>query len=179
MESYIQISKINDFMYCPVSLYLHEAYGSSSEKIYHEKPQVVGRLNHTTIDADTYSTSKRFLVGIEVYSSVYNIMGKIDIYDAETKTLIERKTRIKYIYDGYRYQLYAQYFCLTEMGHLVKKLVLRSLEDNKTYDISIPKKKEKQEFEEILNRMKSFSAKDLLTHHCTRCEGHIYDTLGW
>lgn len=179
MEPYIQISKINDFMYCPASLYLHGMYEGFSQRSYHEKPQVVGKINHEAIDEKTYSTAKRFFVGIEVYSEQYNVMGKIDIYDRETEILIERKTRIKQVYDGYRYQLYAQYFCLAEMGYPIQKLVLRSLEDNKRYELPIPSEKETREFEDVLRAIRAFDPKSLFAHQCAKCAMSIYGALSW
>lgn len=179
MEPYIQISKINDFTFCPATLYLHSMYEGFNQETYHETPQVVGKLNHETVDAGTYSTAKKFMAGTEVYSGEYNIMGKIDIYDKEAQTLIERKTRIKKIYDGYRYQLYAQYYCLTEMGHPVKKLILRSLEDNKSYEVPVPSENDRKEFESILSAMRNFDPKTLLSHRCPKCAMSIYGTLGW
>lgn len=179
MESYIQISKINDFMYCPASLYLHGMYEGFSEKTFHEKPQVVGKINHEAIDEKTYSTARRFLIGMDVYSQKYNIMGKIDIYDQEARALIERKTKIKQIFDGYRYQLYAQYFCLVEMEYPVKKLVLRSIQDNKNYQIPIPTEKDTKEFEELLHAIWVFDPKNLFSHQCLKCQMSIYGSLSW
>lgn len=49
MEPYIQISKINDFVYCPMSLYLHGMYEGFSQRAYHARPQVVGKINHEAI----------------------------------------------------------------------------------------------------------------------------------
>ncbi len=179
MEPYIQISKINDFLYCPASLYLHGMYEGFSQKTYHEKPQVVGKLRHEAIDENTYSTARRFIVGLEVYSQKYEIMGKIDMYDTQTQTLIERKTRIKQIFEGYICQLYAQYFCLEEMGYPVKKLILRSLEDNRNYDVPLPSDKERIRFEEILSAIRNFDPKTLLSHRCSKCEMSIYGALSW
>lgn len=166
-------------MYCPASLYLHTMYEGFSERLFHEKPQNVGKIKHEAVDNQTYSTSKRFIVGMNVYSVVYGIMGKIDIYDTETKTLIERKTKIKKIFDGYRYQLYAQYFCLIEMGYSVEKLVLRSLEDNKNYVLPAPSEKEKKEFEGVLRNIRKFDPKQLLSHSCPKCSLSIYGALSW
>ncbi len=68
MESYIPISKINDFLYCPKSLYLHGMYEDFSEALFHNEPQTKGKINHKAIDKKTYSTAKRFLIGVYVYS---------------------------------------------------------------------------------------------------------------
>jgi len=179
MESYIPISKINDFLYCPKSLYLHLMYEDFDESLFHDKPQTEGRLNHQSIEEKRYSTAKRFLIGKEVYSEKYKIMGKIDIYDTETKTLIERKTKVKKIFDGYIYQLYAQYFCLKEMGYDIQKIVLHSLKDNKNYEILLPTQKDEKEFEELINKIWSFDSKQLINHHCPKCDKSIYGILSW
>lgn len=156
MEAYIQISKINDFLYSPKSLYLHKVYESFDPKVYHELPQQTGKINHEGIENKTYSTSKNFIQGKTVYSQKYNILGKIDIYDLKKKALIERKTRVKRIFQGYRYQLYAQMFAMQEMGYEVKSLFIHSLEDNKRYEISLPNLHDIRQFEKIINKMKSF-----------------------
>jgi len=178
MESYIQISKINDFIFCPKSIYLHGIYDSFNEKTYHGSEQNVGKLNHKNIDDKSYSTAKKFLQGIEIYSEKYNICGKIDIYDSETKSLIERKTRIQKIYDGYKYQLYAQYFCMTEMGFEIKKLFLHSLKDNKRYEIFPPDKEETEKFEQIINKINKFNLfKDEFSVNRAKCEKCVYNNL--
>ena len=45
-------------------------------------------------------------MALDVYSDEYKIVGKIDLYDEISKTLIERKKFVKKIYDGYIFQLY-------------------------------------------------------------------------
>ena len=179
MEPYIQISKINDFMYCPVSIYLHSLYENFNTKTYHQTPQIAGNINHEAIESGTYTTSSNFVMGMEVSSERYNLVGKIDIYDKRRQALVERKTRVKTIYPGYRYQLYAQYFCMMEMGYEVKSLFIHSLEDNKRYRIPIPRKKERKEFEDVLRRMREFDMKDMQKHSCERCAKSIYGTLSW
>jgi CRISPR-associated protein Cas4 len=154
-------------------------YEDFDESLFHDKPQTEGKLNHQPIEEKTYSTAKRFIIGKEVYSEKYRVMGKIDIYDTGTKTLIERKTKVKQIFDGYRYQLYAQYFCLREMGYKVKRIVLRSLKDNKNYDIPLPTKRDEKEFTNLISRIWSFNPKELITHHCSKCEKSIYKVLSW
>ena len=98
MESYIQISKINDFLFCPRSVYLHSIYETFSTRTYHSNYQVAGKIAHKTIDTDTYSSEKKYLVGTSVTSEKYGITGKIDIYDKEKLMLIERKKTVKQIF---------------------------------------------------------------------------------
>lgn len=178
MESLIQISKINDFLFCPRSLYFHSVYESFSDATYHASPQVRGRLNHKTIDSGGYGPDGRYLQGEEVYSEKYGLVGKIDLYDKETKTLIERKTKITSVHRGYRFQLYAQYFSLTEAGFPVERLVIRSLSDNRRYEVLIPEGEEFLAFEATVERMKAFEiAEAPLETNLTKCGGCIYRPL--
>ena len=60
MESYIQISKINDFLYCPLSLYLHIAYDELDKREYQETAQIAGKIVHENIEKGEYSSAKDF-----------------------------------------------------------------------------------------------------------------------
>jgi CRISPR-associated exonuclease Cas4 len=121
--------------------------------MYHEEPQVAGNIAHENIDRQKYSSSKRYIQSMPLYSEKYKLIGKLDIYDTKTKSIIERKNKIKVIYDGYKYQLYAQYFCLIERGYDVKHLYLHSLTDNKRYLVPLPKGQELKNFESTLNKI--------------------------
>jgi len=156
MEQLIQISKINDFLYSPKSLYLHSVYESFGELLYHELPQRVGKSNHETIEDGSYSTRKDILLGIPVYSERLGVVGKIDIYDGAAKKLIERKTRIKKIYDGHLFQLYAQYVAMLEAGYEITSLALHSMADNKRYDIQFPSELEIVRLEVLLKEMREW-----------------------
>lgn len=173
MEPYIQISKINDFIFCPMSLYFHALYENFSQKIYHDTPQTVGKIKHENIEQGRYSSLKRYLQNLPVYSQEYNLMGKIDIYDSEEKALIERKFKIKKIYDGQRYQLYAQKFCLEEIGFAVEKLFIHSLSDNKRYSVALPDESEKKKFEKVIDDIRNFSPfnynKEINKNKCENC----------
>lgn len=156
MYDAIQISKINDFIFSPKSIFYHALYENFTELLYHESPQINGRHAHKSIDSQTYSSSKRYLQALPIYSERYNLVGKIDIYDIKTKTLIERKRKVMNIYDGYRYQLYAQYFGMTERNFDVKHLAIHSLLDNKRYKIALPNKKEVETFESVLDAIRKY-----------------------
>lgn len=179
MDSAITISAINDFLFCPKSLYLHSVYSVFDTSIYHDTPQTVGSITHENIEDKTYTTSKHILQGLSVYSNKLGIKGKIDVYDAKNKILVERKYRVKQVYTGFRYQLYAQMYCLLEAGFSVDKLFIQSLSDNKRYEIPLPTEAEKTEFESVVARIKSFDAGALNTHFCKNCVDNIYGLLNW
>lgn len=166
-------------MFCPKSLYLHNVYSAFDTSIYHDIPQTVGSITHENIEDQRYTTSKHILQGLSVYSARLRIKGKIDVYDAKNKCLIERKYLVKQVYTGFRYQLYAQMYCLEEAGFSVKRLFLHSLSNNKRYEIPIPNEIERKEFEDVVSRMKSFDAESIQNHTCNRCADNIYGLLNW
>lgn len=178
METYIPLSEINDFTYSPESLYLHQIYKGFDESIYHETPQMTGLEYHASLEDGRYSRAKRFIQNLSVYSERYNIGGKIDLYCLPTKTLTERKTRIKQIHDGHRFQIYGQMFCMEEMGYSVDYLYIYSMSDNKRYHIPKPDTAEIKKFGETLKRIRSFNpAKEKVA--ADKCELSIYRHLNY
>ncbi len=178
MEPSIKISNINDFIFCPHSIYLHSIYESFEKQVYQDEPQTKGTHAHANIDNNKYSSSKRFLQGIAIYSSKLGIVGKIDIFDTQTNSLIERKRKVKIIFDGYRYQLYAQYYALTEMGYTVKKMYIHSLIDNKRHPIQIPSIEYAEQFLQTILKMKDYIVgKNKVNVKKTKCQMCIYRQL--
>jgi len=177
-DNTIAISKINDFIFCPKSLYFHSIYESFDTSVYHSVAQTNGKEKHENIDKNMYSSAKRYLQGREVYSEKYGLIGKIDIYDVETKTLIERKAKVKKIYDGYKYQLFAQKLCLEEEGFLVQTLKVHSLEDNKNYVIEDTEEDWKKFFE-VLDAIQNYNIQEHLNSFQpeAKCVNCIYREL--
>lgn len=178
MENYLEITQINDFIFCPRSIYFHNIFrNTSSNDVYHQGPQRMGQAQHSTIDTNTYSTKKDIITGLFVYSEQYNLVGRIDILDLKTKTLTERKYSITDVYDGFRYQLFAQYFALLEMGFEVENLRLHSKKDNKIYPIDLPSSIYLQKFQKVLDEMHNFSLFSPMTQNPNKCKKCIYNTL--
>ena len=179
MEPYITLSFLNDFIFCPRSIYFHQLYGLVSTRLYQKKPQIAGKAAHKSIDTKKYSSKKDIFQTIEIYSEKYNIGGKIDTYDAESKQLVERKKKIKVIYDGYIYQLYAQYHCLTEMSYQVDKLKLYSMDDNKSYPIKSPveDKQRQEKFENLIRQMQNYDLNAPFEANPNKCKFCIYNNL--
>lgn len=180
MEPYIPISYLNDFIFCPRSIYFHRLHGSLEQEMYHTDIQIEGKFAHQTIDQKTYSTKKDLLVGVDVYCEKYNLYGKIDVYDVESKKLIERKNNVKKIYDGYVFQLYAQTFALREMGYEVKEIVIYDKSHNVNYPIPLPEDDPKMfwKFEKLIEDINSF---DLNTKNikvnAEKCKSCIYSHI--
>lgn len=179
MEPAIAISTINDFLFCPRSLYMHLAAGDISPKSYQDVPQTNGNAAHGAVDQRRYSNRKNVLQGMSIYSEELGIQGKLDTFDTESGELVERKAKISELYEGYYMQLYAEYFCLLEMGYAPKKLAFYSMKDNKKYPVKVPKEKDKQRLEETVSEMQNYTPEKLLKHHCKNCDNNIYAGLSW
>lgn len=179
MEENILITYFNDFIFCPLSIYYHRLYNNKDKNLYTGKKQIEGTIAHKSIDNKTYSTSKNILQGISVYSEEYKIIGKIDMYNKNTKTLTEKKNNILKIYDGYTYQLYAQYYCMIEMGYEIEKINLYSIKDNKNYNIPLPGNdiNKKTAFLKLLKEIKEFNIKDFKNTNKVKCNNCIYSNL--
>src|SRR5574344_989894 len=177
MEAYLKITYLNDFIFCPLSIYFHQLYGGLSEALSYDTPQLDGTAAHSAIDEHRYSTHKNVLQGIDVYSDTYQICGKIDIFDADTGLLTERKKRITTIYAGYVFQLYAQCLCLREMGYAVKEIRFYSRDDNKVYPEQLPEDNKEmfQKFNETIHAMQNFDVDTFHPINSKKCLNCIYN----
>ncbi len=180
MEHYIPIAYLNDFIFCPRSIYYHQIYASFHQSNYHDKSQKQGLITHKAISDKTYSTAKHILQDLYVYSGYYGLCGKIDIYNSKTKTLIERKHQIKTIYDGQIFQLYGQYFALREMGYDVQNLNFYDASSNKTQIVKKPEEDRImfKKFEETIDAIKNYRpSQDIYEPNIQKCLNCIYEKL--
>ena len=177
MDDVILISQLNDFIFCPVSIYFHNLYGNMEKSLYQGRAQKKGTEAHKTIDEKRYSTSKNIITALDVYCEQYRLAGKIDMYDAKTGCLTERKKKIKKIYDGYVFQLYGQYFSLCEMGYEVKALCLYSMDDNKKYPVELPEDNPEmfKKFEQLIYEMRNFNMNEYVQGNPMKCKNCIYE----
>ena len=98
MENPINITMLNDFIFCPLSIYYHNLYDDMETSLYQNHFQIDGTQAHKAVDNNKYSTSARILQGKSVYCEEYNLIGKIDVFDLNTKTLTERKKKITTVF---------------------------------------------------------------------------------
>ncbi|HRP68201.1 MAG TPA: type V CRISPR-associated protein Cas4 [Turneriella sp.] len=180
MEPYIPISFLNDFIFCPRSIYFHQLYGRTDTRYYQAKAQVAGKAAHESIDNQTYSTRRDVLQGYEIFCEKYNLCGKLDTFDIKSGRLTERKREIQKIYDGYVFQVYAQYFALCEMGYTVKEIVIYDITHNKNYPIPLPNDDAimLKKFEQLVYDINHFDLdkKDFVPNEA-KCKCCIYNNL--
>jgi CRISPR-associated protein Cas4 len=93
--------------------------------------------------------------------------------------LTERKKKIKMLYNGYVFQLYAQYFCLTEMGYPVQKIKLYSMDDNKSYFVPLPQDApdKLRDFEVLIQQMRDFELNAPFVANVNKCRQCVYRAL--
>ena len=94
MEDPISIAWLNDYIFCPYSIYLHNVYMESDEDVYKATPQLKGTLAHRRVDAKTTSTHQEDFMGLTVYSDALGVTGKIDIYKKDQAMLVEWKNNL-------------------------------------------------------------------------------------
>ena len=176
-EDYIPISTLNDFIFCPYSIYLHNVYMEADEGLYHATPQTQGRIAHETVDSKKASNRAEDLQSLPVFSERYRLMGKIDVYRGKDKKLIERKYQLKNIYQGQIYQLWAQYLCMTEMGYDVHSLAFYEISTNKMIHVDLPTTEQIGQFESFLNCYHSYDPEQQNTINSNKCKHCIYCSI--
>jgi CRISPR-associated protein Cas4 len=177
METFLPITYLNDFVFCPYSIYLHQVFDNSSEVLYSASPQQTGKSAHTIIDTEKQKEKAQIIKGAYVISNRLGIYGKIDTFYVAKQKLVESKFQIKTLYKGYYYQLWAQYFALTEMGYVVSELCFYSIRDKKTFPVSIPGQKELEELRNHIRKIARFDFEQEMNVNSAKCQHCIYASL--
>ena len=178
MSDYISLSTLNDFIFCPYSIYLHSVYMESDEELYKATPQTKGTIAHQGVDEKKGSTRKSDIMSLPVYCDELGISGKIDVYKQDRHLLIERKNNLKHIFRGQIYQLWGQYFCMKEMGYEVDKLTFYEISTNKMTDVELPGELGKQELIRFIEQFKNYNpASTIFKVNPNKCIHCIYCNL--
>lgn len=149
----------------------------TDEGLYHATPQTRGRNAHEVVDSKKASNRAGDLQAFSVMSEKYRLMGKIDIYQAKEKKLIERKYQLKQIYQGQIYQLWAQYLCLTEMGFEIQFLAFYEICTNKMIPVALPNAEQLTQFEAFLKTYQQYDPGQPITVNSNKCRHCVYCSL--
>lgn len=149
----------------------------TDEDTYHAAPQTKGKLAHKGVDTKTSSTSSKILMALSIVSNELKVYGKIDTYNKDTETLVERKYNLKTIYLGQIYQLWAQYFCMTEMGYNIKAIAFYEIATNKMKPISIPTERNKTELKQFIKSFIEYNPENNIEINENKCKHCIYSSL--
>lgn len=175
--TYVPISTLNDFVFCPYSIYLHGIYSQVDESLYHAAPQVRGSISHEATDNKKSSSRKDDILSLPVFSDELRITGKIDLFRVSKGHLIERKYQIGTIYRGQLYQVWAQYFCLKEMGYDIKRLSFYEISTKKTIAVDIPRENELNELKQVIDKYFQYSPEKEIETNKNKCTHCIYCPL--
>lgn len=177
MNDLIAISTLNDYIFCPYSIYLHNVYMDADEGMYHAKPQTRGRNVHERVDEKKTSTSGKIIESLPVLCHELGVYGKIDVYNQANKILIERKYELKKIFRGQYYQLWAQYFCMIEMGYKVESIAFYEISTRKTINVPLPGEKEKTELTQFIKAYRDYNPEAPISINPNKCIHCIYCNL--
>lgn len=150
----------------------------SDEDMYKAPPQLSGSNAHSATNNRRSSTCKDDIMALPVYSDELGITGIIDIYKGSQHLLIERKNNLKHIFRGQIYQLWAQYFCMIEMGYLIDKIAFYEISTNKMLYQPLPTDKDKVELATFIKKFRDYSPDT--THfvvNSNKCRHCIYCNL--
>lgn len=129
----------------------------TDEDIYKATPQLSGNHAHRAIENKSASTRKDDIMTLPIYSDELGIMGAIDIFRGKDRLLIERKNNLKHIFRGQIYQLWAQYFCMTEMGYTIDKIAFYEISTNKMLYQPLPTNENKDELKAFIRRFRGYN----------------------
>ena len=87
MNDYIPLSLLNDFIFCPYSIYLHNVYMEADEDLYKASPQIKGTIAHQGVDTKKGSTRKTDIMSLPFFCDELGIFGKIDAYKQDRRSL--------------------------------------------------------------------------------------------
>lgn len=177
MDEFIPISTLNDFIFCPYSIYLHNVYMEADEDIYSAVPQLRGKNAHMAVDNKSSSSSPDVIESLSVVSSEFGIFGKIDIYKKAAKMLVERKYMLSQIFRGQIYQLWGQYFCMKEMGYEIDCLAFYEISTHKSYPVDLPGEAGRVEFVNFLTAYRTYNPLNSFIPNENKCRHCIYSNL--
>lgn len=176
-NEFISLSTLNDFIFCPYSIYFHNVYMGTNDDFYHATPQIRGNIAHEAVDEKRSSTRKDELLAMPVFCKSLGITGKIDVYRGREKHLIERKYQLKQIYQGQYYQLWGQYFCMIEMGYEIERLSFYEIYSNRTIPVNLPGQQEYDELKSFILKFQSFNINEITFINPNKCCHCIYNPV--
>lgn len=174
MENFLTITTLNDFVFCPYSIYLHEVYNPNKEEVYHGKDQSKGKRLHYFIENNQEVKDFKHAY---VISTDLKIYGKIDDYNCLQKELIEYKSKASTVYKGYYYQIWAQYYCLKEMGIQVNKLAFYDFSKGSKISLPLPTHYNLLELKNHIIKVQNFDFTSEIKINPNKCNRCVYKNL--
>ncbi len=60
MELYLKITYLNDFIFCPLSIYYHQLYGELTDRLYYSDVQLDVKAAHAAVDEKKIQLTKTY-----------------------------------------------------------------------------------------------------------------------
>ncbi len=92
MDDIIIISNLNDFIFCPASIYFHKLYGSQDNLTYQSSYQINGSKAHESVDNSSYSTKKSIITALDVIRINISYQAKLIYTIWKSNCLLRGKT---------------------------------------------------------------------------------------
>lgn len=70
---YIPLSLLNDYIFCPYSIYLHSVYMETDDDVFKAPPQVKGSIAHHGVDAKKGSTRAADCY-IQIFAAILSLL---------------------------------------------------------------------------------------------------------
>lgn len=176
MDGLIPITNLNDFLFCPYSIYLHGVYHGAEGETVKATVQNKGTLTHQKENSEKRS-QQGVITELPVISEKIGIQGVIDSLDTLTGTLTEYKNHLKGPFKGQIIQIQAQALCLHEMGYEVKIARLLVLSDRHVIEVPLPSRAEKKEITKLVKKIKAYNPEDEIPVNINKCKKCIYCAL--
>ncbi len=173
----INITSLNDFLFCPYSIYLHNAFMDTDGDVFVALPQIRGKHAHKAVDSRTFSKDADDIQSLKVFSEDLGLVGVIDLYRKREKHLVEFKHKVSGIFLGQKLQLWAQYFCLTEMGYDVEKISVFEKSTGIYHEVKIPDDADRSELMSLIEKFRSFDLSQNFDINPNKCAHCIYCSL--
>ena len=177
METFLPITYLNDFVFCPYSIYLHQVFDCNEDIVYTALPQQKGKFSHKHVDVGDSVCKQQIVKGVYVISNRLGVYGKIDTYYPKRFKLIESKYLVRKLYKGFLYQLWAQFFAMEEMGYTVKEVSLFSIKDKQSYKLKLPGVNEYKELRGHIKKIARFDFEQEMKTNISKCKHCIYAAL--
>lgn len=106
-NDFIAISTLNDFIFCPYSIYLHNVFEGTDDDVFYALPQIKGKEAHSSVDSKSNSLGRRVIESLSVQSLKFGLFGKIDLFFLKQANWLKERTfskkfsQVKYINYGH------------------------------------------------------------------------------
>ena len=178
MDTLINITSLSGFLFCPYSIYLENVFSDMDDDVYVAVPQVRGKAAHKKIDTRKLSTDKDDVQSLKVWSEELGLVGVIDLYRKAEEHLVEFKYRVgETLFLRQKVQLWAQCYCLREMGYDVKRISVYETSTGTFHSVPLPNDEDRKVLEDLIMRFRNYDFASPCVVNPKKCTHCVYCSL--